>query len=753
MTNMTFRAGADKKPAAGRLGWLGWLPALLALMFTILVQATYSTPLGSLLWYLAVFAFVVTGPGTLTYRAILGTHGSWAVDLAFGTAVGLLLQLVFWAAFVGLGVGYLLALGAVLVYAVFLGFPPFRRHWRIRPTDRDPMPLSIRWLLAATYGLALIVYSGSFSMAQPPAANAWYQDEYWHLGNAAWLLNHVVTQDVRVAGQPLTYHWFSSAHAAAQSLASQLDLNLVVGRLWAVPFYGAVIVLVASVTRKVAGNWWPGVLASLMMISTATLRVTSLGFPDGGAMTVHSPSQTYATAIFLLVISLLAKLWQEGRLPPLGWVLLGLSLLSAQGAKSSLLPLIICGLALTVLVSLATRSNRLISAVALAMAAGALAVTFTSLGGGGESVRLQIFSTIRQIPFYVDQLHLTSAERQFGYGFIPPGLATPLGLVTVAVILLLYLARYFWVIAVLPALRSGSSQAWFLLGLGLAGFSAAMLINHDGMSQLYFFRDGLVPLYMLASWGLWTLWDQTHAGLRMRVLLGGAIAGITYFTLWYAVADTGPLLEGHDTVAALISAAAAIGPATLLWLAGTRRPTHASPLRLAVVSGLIAASIVPGLTGLRLSTIPEGNEWSVTQNESEAALWLRDHSAPDDIAATNVHCLKEQVDRCDTRSFWVSGLTQRRILIEGWAYTPSMRGGQGENGLWYGAQPFRDQELFALNEAAFSAPTADVIHALAEHGVRWLYADSHRKEVSSNLREFAETVYSNDDVTIYRVDA
>ena len=86
---------------------------------------------------------------------------------------------------------------------------------------------------------------------------------------------------------------------------------------------------------------------------------------------------------------------------------------------------------------------------------------------------------------------------------------------------------------------------------------------------------------------------------------------------------------------------------------------------------------------------------------------MRDHSAPDDVLATNVHCLGYWGSLCDSRSFWLSAYAERSVLVEGWAFAPRQAGGLG---------PFWDPVKLAVNDTAITAATDEALAAAA--GVR-----------------------------------
>lgn len=726
----------------GRLTVLA--PTLAAAAFVAVFLHGYDTPLGQALWYVIVFLFSVTCPGTLVYRAILGSQRSLLADLSLGTAVGVLLNLSFWFVFVGLGVGGWLLAAPLLVYALFLVVPGLRRHWRTaRPVE--PTPVIAAWGLAGASAAALVVTSEAFALALPPAETDWYQDQYWHLGNSARFLTHVTSLDMRVAGEPLVYHWFSNAHIAAQSLATGIDLTLVFARLWLVPILIASTLLMATVGRQLTGSWSAGCLAALMLVLSASIKVFPIdGIPTGSVFASHSPSQTFSILVLLLLLSTLILLWQRQQLPLAGWVLLFLTMVAAPGAKSSLLPVLVCGLALGTVVTLLRRGRWLLFGIPLLLSLTALVITMPFLGGGGAGIKIQLFSTIRRNDYYAEHLQLTTEQQLFPDGPVLPGLTTHEGLIATGTLLVVFAAQLAWTSLAVPRLREDSTlggAAWTLLGIGIAGWSAMMLVDQDGMSQVYFFNGAVLALYLLAVWGYWHFvvkaWDPSLA-------LHGTLAGVLATVVLHSLIPVVRLAHWPVAVASVVL----LGALIVIW-AGFNDGPRRDRAGIVLGSLLLAACLIPGNTQVKAATVPEQRDHFVTVGEAEAALWLRENSSPDDVLATNVHCVRvTQEQPCDNRSFWVSAFTQRAVLIEGWAYTDAAHQRHGENGLIFAAQPFPDQELFALNEAVFQDPTPENIQEMRDRGVRWLFASDHRGGVSPRLAELAPVAFQNGDVIV-----
>jgi hypothetical protein len=106
---------------------------------------------------------------------------------------------------------------------------------------------------------------------------------------------------------------------------------------------------------------------------------------------------------------------------------------------------------------------------------------------------------------------------------------------------------------------------------------------------------------------------------------------------------------------------------------------------------------------------------------------------------------------CDARHFWVSGAAERRVLVEGWAYTEraisiGMRTATNPRRV-----PFWDPELLALNDEAFASPSPETLTRLRdEHGVRWLLA-SLVKADGEALRRLAPLRFQAGRYAVYEL--
>ncbi|MDR7278650.1 hypothetical protein [Catenuloplanes atrovinosus] len=309
------------------------------------------------------------------------------------------------------------------------------------------------------------------------------------------------------------------------------------------------------------------------------------------------------------------------------------------------------------------------------------------------------------------------------------------------------------------------------LGVVAAGFGAALTFEHPGASQLYFVNSARPYLGCLAVAGL------VVATARRRTA-GGRVLGFFSFA-----AGAGAIWAGHDLIGAPrdnqgfgavlaplgVLAVAGVAVWLLVWgLARLRQRVR--PARRAwfavwlTMLGMVAPGAVAGYASPIVAAVRDG--WRDVPMEAEpaevrpalpagaieAGRWLRDHSAPGDLVATNAHCraLREWV--CDNRTFWVSAYTERRVLLNGWGYTVTAHTEAARTGTVVNRVDFWDRSLINLNDAAFQMPSAVSVGRLAaDHGVRWLLVDRRTSTPPPELSRYAIPRFTSGLCDVYEL--
>ncbi|MGC4939097.1 hypothetical protein [Kribbella sp. DT2] len=752
--------------------WLPWaLPVLVAVLG--LVQA--GVPLLTVLRYDAYVALGIVAPGILLLRALWRSTGNWAEDCALGAATGLAYQFVGWALFTALGYQSWLAVWPAALLVVFAAVPRLRRHWRIA----EPVALPRAWSWGVAVALAVMLYgvvAGPmlYHLAPEAAANqldqqtavAYHQDLLYHLSMVHELMRSVPPELPQAAGQPLDYHWFANADMTAAVHITGLSPELVLFRLWVVPLTAVAVLLTAVLARQVSRQWTTAVFAVAILAIPASGSLIGQGRLSvvGTLVWFPSPSQTFAVVtLTAAAVFLVEALYRCGR-PGVWGLAMALALLGG-GSKPTVLPILLGGVALAGLY-LAVRKRALpgrsLLACAFLLGAGVLAMLTVTGSTGGSGFRpLAVLRTLGT-PYKAT----TGDESLVATGdFLLQPIAD--GRITAIVVLLavLLIGQVGMLVGagLLTSKRARTDPvAWFLLGTLAAGWAAFLVVDHPSSSEYYFLR-GLVPFAAVAA-----AWMVSIAvrGRTFRQVLGPVVVSLLLGVLIVVGQEQVkvPLLgTGWSPVLSLSRGVVVFLAVCLLawWCWRRVRRTWPGligtgllvPVLMAV--GISLSSTIVQADTSRESTAPlvyTSPKTQFTTDEQEAARWLQQHSAPEDVVATNTACMPHRTD-CLALGYLVSGLAGRRTLLEGWAYTQQAMAQHGLRGRPYMVQPAPWQDRWQLTNLLFSAPDpATVRRAHAQYGVNWLFVDrANARKATVAAGAGLELAFANRTVAVLRI--
>jgi hypothetical protein len=751
------RPGPPAPPRAPALQ--RWLPLLAALGYVAAVLLAADTPPADLLRYAAYVSLALILPGTLVYRSLRRTPHTLVEDVAMGAAVGLVLELPAWALASALDVRGWLWAWPLLVVVPFLAVPRLRRHWLVR--GYPAVPLGWSWTVAGAVAFFTTYLSSTFLERNPilptDEGTRQYLDLAYQLSLAGEAKGHFPLHVPQVADEPLYYHWFGYAHMAATSLVGGIDLPVVALRLAVPALCAAAIVLTAVVGWRVSGKPYAGAVAAVLFFVVGEVNFThpvSMPFGTQASFVVwHGMSMIYSWVLLLALIGVLADLVDrrpDGVRPTAalgrgGFALAALLLLGSGGAKASSLP--VTGAALLVAAAAALVAGRRvpwrIAALGLMTAVAqlfAIAVLFDFQSYG-----------VTPDPFW-------SFERYWSPA--PPVGPSLLGAVAVVVAFLVNMqlrGAGILPLAWRSRLRLDPAQ-WFLLGGAVAGPVIYLAIKQPGDGNQYFTRTGFAFAVLLSGWGYVRVFERARLSRAGTAALGAASGAFAIALVAIQFRFAGgpepsnppdpldplmPLLRWSMLLVAFGSGVAALWIAAGRWLPALRG-------RGALVA--LTAVLLAGAPGL-LMDMKKSREYAnggayatvpMPRSRVLAARWVRDHSRPGDVLATNAHCLTLEKGICDPRSFWLSAYSERRVLVEGWAFAPRV----SASGSW----AFWEPDLLRQGDEAFTAPTRAGLARLRDRdGVRWLVADRQVLVESPALGRLAKLAYENDRIAVYEL--
>jgi hypothetical protein len=724
-------------------------PPLLVLVVLLLAATGWGTGHRELAAAALALGLTQVVPGVLVWRFVRPTEGWVIEDLVMGLAVGAALAVPTQVLSTATDSAWVVVAVPVVLSGVVLAIPRSRR----RVLDRQTQPLPWLWGLAttATTVLPILLVLDTFRM--PIRWKGWavsYVDMHYHQALANELLHRFPPHNPQVADESLDYHWFTSAWTAQVSSVSGTPVDVLLWRFS--PSLLAIVVplLVAVVAMRLSRRTWVGPLASaiaFLLLDVAPWGISAISTP---LHTTMSPTQQFGLLVMLPVLAIIGLRWTR-QIHPASVLLLVPLLVVSGGSKGSVLPVVIAGCLLAVVAAWIvdrTILPTILLDTALAITA-MLVLSVTMFGGtsGGISFAgIGEFISVR--------------------GEVVAG--TEVDPATVAGVSagLLFLLSVAWgSIGALGALFDPATRRepllWMLLGCGISGFCAILFLTHPGESQLYFFFSAQVPLSILAAWGAAVLLIRT--GRPVAVLLGGSATGAValgishvLFAPSYGAAPGLPTAFSALAVFVIAVTLGCAGAAIALSRQGrfTWRAFGA-----AAVIGVTVAGITPAIENIAIwdpvapSVSAAYRPGATHSSEVRAYRWIRDHSSVDDVVMTNMHCRYGSGESCDHRHFAVAAYSERRVLVEGWAYTPGAarqyRAGKSAS---ISRVPFWDKDLLALNDGFIEHPTAAAANKLRDLGVRWVAVQT-RNANDRTLEPYARLRLRTDFVTVYELSS
>ncbi|MDQ1654946.1 MAG: hypothetical protein QOD41_29 [Cryptosporangiaceae bacterium] len=744
-----------------------WLVTVLAAGALLVFQ----TPVIDLVKYAAYVLYAVAVPGVLVWRSLRGAARSLAEDLAAGVTLGFALEILVYIGLRAAGAPILIVVYPAVVIAVFAGVPALRRHWR--SGDAPSAPWWWSWSMAGIVAVVLGYIVLSFFRTHPltgPIAAFPYSDMPYNLSIAAELKQRIPPSVSYVLGEPLHYHWFSHADMAATSWGTGIELRTLQLRLTPLPFIVLNVLFTGLLAVRLSRRWWTGPVAVGIAYFVSAYSPFSFAgrlFSDERMLSPfqwESATQVAASALLAPALLLLVDRFRGEPGARGQWALIGILLVAAMGAKSTVLILVAAGFVVALVYRLLLRRELNRTALIGAITAGALFVFATVVLYGGDSSGM----TLDPLgPFSAgDAYRILGIAGPGPLSAMSPSLAITIVMVTVT--LTSWLIKYAGIAGLYARRKPPETEVVFLSGMVLAAIAIVILFRHPGSSQLYFIRSVLPITGALTAAGLAA---ALPAGRRTTVTLGAlGVASLTGAFAVELITNSGmsqlptKATLGTNAGIALELAKSMIAPiiivallAALVWWLAASHLLRLRGMTMVLLLGSFAGfGFHTGLLGLHKLTVSvenygigplkPGHALPIPAGGLEASRWLRDHSSTSDVVATNAHCYYKYKGHCDNRHFWIAAYTERQVLIEGWGYTSHML-----TGGWYYSKYWNPARL-ADNDRAFTRPSPGTIGLLAaKYGVRWLVVDELNQPASPQLGQFAALRYHNGQTAIYEL--
>ena len=578
------------------------------------------------------------------------------------------------------------------------------------------------WGLAAAWFLAARSLHGYVEPLTAPATwRSFYVDIPWHIALTAESLERAPQVYPWIPDVPIGYSWlFFGTLGLIGNLtgASATQLVLAVG-----PACLALLVpaALAACTWVVSRSRLAVAVAPLLFALT---RAPLFSHTEGLQLTPQwvliNRDSTNVMVLSLVILLVLQLRDGTGRRPG-ALLLLALFLVtfSAAGSRGGAVPAVLGAAGLPWLLSLLQGKDRHATSWSLAVTVAAVLGATLGVTRSSGSFRLDPLSFLPVQVVGEPSLRLGTLASVAVMLFMVGAIASAAGLMPYT----------------RPALPA-------LVGAALAGVLGTALFGHPSFSQLYFFHAA---------------WPAIVVGLAVVVTLAlHRLGPLVLVLLAVAVLAVQMILQPSVLLPPLpwtVRVAAAGG--LLLVLGGTvvallaRRHGWARTLTLAVPAAVIALQpwSLPGTFHHAVTVEPVETSTTVSDTQLAVLEELRQRSDPDDLVATNKHCLRGNVTGggCDARWFAVAAFAERRVLMEGWSYDYTWTSSGTDN-----LEPYWDPALLQANDGFIADPSQSTCRVLEHAGVDWIYVD-HREPWSPRITEYADPVADAGDASLYRL--
>lgn len=505
--------------------------------------------------------------------------------------------------------------------------------------------------------LGTVFMAASQMFAESPLSTglpsrAIFHDWVYLVSRAATIKHVWPLDDPSLSGTPLQYHYFMMVHAAAASATAGVELTLVLLRLMIVPLGAVLVAQVYVLGRRVSRSPWGGVVAALLLVAASEVSfASSYGRTLFLGLFVRwlfvSPTFFFGMIFcgaLLLAVDQCVRV-DRCRIGHVVW--LGLLAAAGSGAKGTLLPVLLCGLALWF--GWRWWQDRrfplrlAIFGVVMGLAFGAVySATMSSWNTGDAAFR----------PFHVFQLtefwkiYLPVWRQALGQ-WLPVSVAAPLATLACAVVVfagtcgvrLLAIPFLCW-----GARKTSDPLAGWLGAFFLASTGMGLLMELNSYGELYLILMIRLPMSALAAAFIVDAVQRLRRWQAERApWLEVSALGFNLPRWWQRV-----VLIGGVAIFAL-----ALGVQASLWLARNR-------------TGFVSW----------LATPPKALADDSMRQLHEALLWVRHNTETDSVLVTNAFTFENMkkdhwgaLDRTLAGvHFYYSALSERRLWFEGHNY-------------------------------------------------------------------------------------
>jgi hypothetical protein len=743
-----------------------------ALLVTAVVVATWlfsGVAAFDIVRFLAYeFVFVALPGGSLLW-VLRGRRSGFLLTVALGWPLGQILEILAFSATAAVRLRVLFLVYPIVVIALSALLIARRRQIPVqRKASHAPMSPPLMWTAAAALSVGLIYIAFMFLPEVPlpstTAAVSYTPDFVFFVGLSAQVLSHWPPSSAGLSGVPLNYEWFVFFQIAAIAQVTHLAVPTVAFRLDYVPTILVIGCQLLAVGRLLGRSAWTGLAAIAVVFLLGPLDLTtdvSSGNPFFELFFFHLWASwtfafglTFLLALLYLISERLQSTTWRSRADIGPWVLIGLLMIGAAGAKATILPVVIAGIGLYAGVMFVATRKLIAGAFAtLGLGIVIFIATFKVIYGGGvPGTVIEPFAPLaRAAPIiFVTGLagHPTVRAIALPFAYVASIGGMMLGLVG---ILYLFRRRH----------RVELKRFALPICLLIGGLVTTNLAHQVAYSELYFQDTGYVAGGVAAGAGIRLAWLDAGRSLPisrrgLALIFGASLVGLVLLVAITSLTLAHPkALEVRYLGLAALSVGVVVASAVIL---RARHRSTSGVLMLGLIPLLAATALTypmalsptakKVLTGVTLTPIQPDPQavWGLTPALLAALEWLQNHSSIDAVIAVSNHWVNPQ--KTDAREYYYSAFSERQVFVE--AYDPT------RFGITRGLNVTAPERNFLyrqhLNDAVFNAADTAALDILTtQYSVRYLFIDRIHGGVDPAVLQLGRVVYSNAQAAIVAV--
>jgi len=743
----------------------GLAPA--ALLLAVVVATWFVSGVGALdiVRFVAYELVFVAVPGGVVLWALRGTRPGFLIAIAIGWPLGQTAEILAFTGTAAVGARGLFIAYPLVVIGLSLIVIRLRQPARRNGEASDPLSAAMVWTAAVALALGLIFLAYMFLPKAPlPSTTvpvAYDPDFPFFIGLIAQVLHHWPPTSPGLSGVPLHYEWFVFFHMAAIAQVTHISIATIALRLDYVPTIVVVGLQLLAVGRFVGRSAWAGVLAIAVTFLLGPLDLTTDangGSPFFEGFFAHlwaSWTFPFGLMFFLALLYLIIERLQVAtwRTPDdiSSWVLMGLLMIGASGAKATVLPVILTGTVIYTVAMLVTRRTVPRAALmVLGIGVVVFAITFFAVYGGGAP------GTVIQ-PFVPMSLTLPAILAEGVTGHILRAILLPFaevaglagGMLGVAGMVYLLRRRH----------RTELSRLALPISFFVAGIVIANIAHQGSGSELYFEDTGYVAGCIAAAMGIRLAWQDAGHALpvsRRSIMWTCAASAVVLVALVVITSRTFAHPQAVNVRYIVLAVGSALLVATAALVLRARGQATSGVWALGLVPFVVATMLTypmalspvarDVLTGVTLTPPADpAKERGLTPGLLAALLWLKDHSSVDAVFAVNNHW----IDPAGTNGkfYYYSAFSERQVFVE--AYDPIRFGITTGLATPAGVNFALRQRL---NNAVFDDANVGALRTLTQqYSVRFLFIDRVNGSADPAVVGLGSVVFSNADATIVAV--